>query len=50
MQLIHYYVQRGFDWNVMASLPASEKIFLRASMEVAIETEAEKYRTLLGGG
>ena len=50
MQLIHYYVQRGFDWNVMAALSASEKIFLRASMEVEIENEAEKYKRLLGGG
>jgi hypothetical protein len=48
IQLIHYYVQRGFDWDRLASLSLSEKIFLQASMELEIEQEAEKYNALLG--
>ena len=49
MQLIHYYIQKGFSWNDLVNLSASEKIFLRASMEVEIENETEKYKALLGG-
>lgn len=48
MQLIHYYVQRGFDWNRLADLSPSEKVFLQASMEVAVEEEAAKYEALFG--
>ena len=50
LQLIHYYVQRGFDWDKLAGLSLSEKVFLKASMELAIEEETEKYRAILGGG
>lgn len=49
LQLIHYYIQKGFDWNKLAGLSLSEKIFLQASMELAIEEEAKKYKALLGG-
>lgn len=49
MQLIHYYVQKGFDWDKLASLSSYEKAFLQASMEVEIETEAKKYKALFGG-
>ncbi len=49
MQLIHYYVQRGFDWDRLLCLSSSEKIFLQASMELEIENEVEKYKALLGG-
>ena len=48
MQLIHYYVQRGFDWDKLAALSLSEKMFLKASMELAMEQEAEKYKALFG--
>ena len=50
LQLIHYYVQRGFDWDRLATLSSSEKIFLKASMELAIEEETEKYKAILSGG
>lgn len=50
MQLIHYYLQKGFDWDRIAGLSLSEKIFLKASMELAVEEEEEKYKALLGGG
>ncbi len=49
-QIIHYYLQKGFDWDKLADLSLSEKIFLKASMELAIEEEAEKYKALMGGG
>jgi len=48
MQLIHFYVQKGFDWDRLASLSLSDKTFLRASMELAIEQEAEKYKAIFG--
>ena len=48
LQLIHYYVQKGFDWDRLASLSVSEKLFLRASMECEIEQETEKYKALFG--
>lgn len=48
--MIHYYVQRGFDWDRLAALSSSEKIFLKASMELAIKEETEKYKAILGGG
>lgn len=50
LQLIHYYVQRGFDWDRLAALSVSEKVFLKASMELAIKEETEKYKAILGGG
>ena len=50
MQLIHYYVQRGFDWDKLAALSPSEKMFLQASMEIEIEQEIEKYKALFGKG
>lgn len=50
LQLIHYYVQKGFDWDKLAGLSLSEKIFLKASMMLAMEQEAEKYKAMLGGG
>ena len=50
LQLIHYYVQRGFDWDRLAALSISEKVFLKASMELAIKEETEKYKAILGGG
>jgi hypothetical protein len=43
-------LQKGFDWDRLAALSLSEKIFLKASMELAIEEEAEKYKALIGGG
>lgn len=49
MQLIHYYLQKGFDWDRLVNLSTSEKIFLQASMELAIEQEVEKYKAILGG-
>ena len=50
LQLIHYYLQKGFDWDRLAGLSLSEKIFLKASMELAVEEEEEKYTAVLGGG
>lgn len=50
MQLIHYYIQKGFDWNSLVNLSSSEKLVLKASMECAIEEETEKYKALFGGG
>lgn len=50
MQLIHFYLQKGFDWDRLARLSLSEKIFLKASMELAVEEETEKYKALLGSG
>lgn len=49
MQLVHYYVQKGFDWDKIASASATEKVFLRASMEKAFEEEEDKYKALFGG-
>lgn len=48
MQLIHYYLQKGFDPDRIASLSASEKAFFRASMELALEDEVRKYKALFG--
>jgi len=50
LQLIHFYLQKGFDWDRLARLSLSEKIFLKASMELAVEEETEKYKALLGSG
>ena len=50
LQLIHYYLQKGFDWDRLAGLSLSEKIFLKASMELAVEEEEEKYKAVIGGG
>lgn len=49
MQLIHYYVQRGFDWDRIAGASSAEKQFLQASMILAYEEEAAKYKALFGG-
>ena len=49
LQLVHYYVQKGFDWDKIASASATEKVFLRASMEKAFEEEEDKYKALFGG-
>lgn len=48
MQLVHYYLQRGFDPDRIAGLSASEKVFFRASMELAIEDEVKRYKALFG--
>lgn len=48
MQMVHYYLQKGFDPNMIASLSASEKMFFRASMELAVEAELKKYKALFG--
>lgn len=48
MQLVHYYLQKGFDPDKIAGLSASEKVFYRASMELAIEKEVEKYNAMFG--
>ena len=48
MELIHYYLQKGFDWDRLSALSSSEKLFLRASMELELEREAEKYKALFG--
>lgn len=48
MQLVHYYLQRGFDPDMIAGLSASEKAFFRASMELAIEDEVKRYKALFG--
>lgn len=48
MQLVHYYLQRGFDPDKIAGLSASEKQFYRASMELAVEAELQKYKALFG--
>ena len=49
-ELIHYYVQRGFDWDRIAGATGNEKAFLRASMIKAYEEEAEKIKAITGGG
>lgn len=49
LQLIHFYLQKGFDWDKIASASATEKVFLRASMEKAFEEEEDKYKALFGG-
>ncbi len=48
MQLIHYYLQKGFDWDKLAGLSENEKVFLAASMEFELELEAAKYKALAG--
>ncbi len=48
MQLVHYYLQRGFDPDRIAGLSASEKAFFRASMELVIEEEVKRYKALFG--
>ena len=48
MQLVHYYLQRGFDPDRIAGLSASEKAFVRASMELVIEEEVKRYKALFG--
>ena len=48
MQLVHYYLQRGFDPDRIAGLSASEKVFFRASMELAIEEDVKRYKALFG--
>lgn len=48
MQLVHYYLQRGFDPDKIAGLSVSEKQFYRASMELAVEAELQKYKALFG--
>lgn len=48
MYLIHYYVQRGFDWDKIAGASFREKEFLQASMKLAYEEEAEKYEAIFG--
>lgn len=48
MQLIHYYVQKGFDWDRLAGASENEKTFLAASMELELEFEAARYKELAG--
>ena len=48
LELIHYYLQKGFDWDRLSALSSSEKLFLRASMELELDREAEKYKALFG--
>lgn len=50
MQLLHFYVQKGFDWEKIINADTSEKLFLKASMETAIEEEIKRYEALTGGG
>lgn len=42
--MIHHYVQRGHDWDRIASASYNTKIFLMASMELAIE----EFNTMFG--
>ena len=48
--MIHYYVQRGFDWDKIASASFNTKMFLLASMQLAAEEEVEKYNRMIGKG
>lgn len=50
LELLHYYVQKGFDWDKIITASVREKMFLQASMVLAIENEAEKYNALFGDG
>ncbi len=43
--MIHHYVQRGHDWDKIASASYNTKIFLMASMELA----AEEISKMFGG-
>lgn len=43
-------MQKGIDVDKIVILSPIEKIFYAASMELAFEEEAEKYKTLAGGG
>ncbi|MCD8380294.1 MAG: hypothetical protein LUC95_08290 [Lachnospiraceae bacterium] len=46
--MIYYYVQRGHNWNDIASAPQKVKDFLTASMIIAQEEEAKKYKAMFG--
>lgn len=50
MYLVHYYVQRGHDWDKILNASNAVKRFLIGSMHLAAEEEAEKYEAMFGGG
>jgi hypothetical protein len=44
--LLHYYLQKGIDPDVILNMPLSKKQFYQASMLQAFEEEEEKYKAL----
>lgn len=48
--MIHYYVQKGFDWDRIASASFNTKMFLMASMELYAEEENTKYTRMFDKG
>ena len=49
MYMLHHYLQRGFKPEQIINLPYIDKLFYRASMDLAIEEEIEKARVAGGG-
>jgi len=47
--MLHHYLQRGFKPEQIINLPYIDKLFYRASMDLAIEEEIERLNSLGGG-
>lgn len=48
--MLCHFLNRGIEPNRIINLPFAEKLFYKASYEIFIEDEVEKYKALLGGG
>lgn len=47
--MIHHYLQKGFTIDHILSLEPTEKLFYLASMSLAFDEEAARYRAMTGG-
>jgi len=47
--MIHHYLQRGIPAEHIMNLDPSEKLFYRASMYLAFDEEAARYKAMSGG-
>ena len=47
--MLCHFLNRGIELEKIINLPMQEKIFYKASYEIYMEDEYEKYKALTGG-
>jgi len=47
--MIHHFLHRGFKPEYIINLSLADKIFFRASLDLFIEEENQKYSAISGG-
>ena len=47
--MLCHFLKRGITPNKIINLPLAERVFYKASYEIFLEDEYEKYKALTGG-